>query len=257
MTKTNRSLLSKLSDLLILVRSPYKIKYRLNRFLHEKIVFRLVSKENVFTSIWRNNYWGSGESLSGPGSTLDYTQEIRQKMPAMFEEYNIKTVFDAPCGDMHWMRYLLEDANFAYLGGDIVGELVDANKSKFASDKIDFVKFDITSDIFPVADVWLCRAVFYHLSNRDIYLALEQFAASNIEYILTTNHITSDEHINKDIATGDWRLLNLTLPPFNFPRKPQWEVNDYVAPHPAATLTLWTKRQVETILPALRIIYQK
>jgi hypothetical protein len=255
MTKSNASLLSKLLDPSVLPRLPGAIKSKLNRFLHEKLVFRLVSKENVFTSIWRNNYWGSRESLSGPGSTLNYTQEIRQKLPSMFEEYDIGTVFDAPCGDMHWMRYVLKDANFVYLGGDIVGELVNANMNKFASAKINFMKFDMTADIFPAADVWLCRAVFYHLSNLDIYLALEQFAASNIKYILTTNHITNEEHINKDIKTGDWRLLNLTLPPFNFPRESLWEVNDYVAPHPAATLTLWTKMQIEAVLPALRKIY--
>jgi len=214
-----------------------------------------MSKESVFNSIWKNNYWGSGESLSGPGSTLDYTQEIRLKMPVMFDAMGIKSVFDAPCGDMHWMQYVLDGADFTYLGGDIVGELVSANKTNIASSKVDFIKFDITVEAFPVADVWLCRAVFYHLSNRDIYLALEQFVASNIKYILTTNHTTGNEHINKDIATGDWRLLNLTLPPFNFPSKSLWEVNDYVAPHPAATLSLWSKEQIESILPALRKNY--
>lgn len=256
MANNSRNLLSKLLDLQFLLRLPSAIKFRLNRLLHEKLLFRLASKENVFTSIWRNNYWGSDESLSGPGSTLDYTQEIRQKMPSMFGEYNIKSVFDAPCGDCHWMQHVLEGANFTYLGGDIVGELVSTNKNKFANAKVDFIKFDITTDIFPVADVWLCRAVLYHLSNRDIYLALEQFAASNIQYILTTSHLTGDMHVNKDIKTGDWRLLNLTLPPFNFPRTSLWEIHDYVEPHPAATLTLWTKTQIEEVLPTLRKIYR-
>ena len=257
MTKNNERILSKLLDPHFLLRLPAAIKFRLNRLLHEKLLFRLASRENVFTSIWRNNYWGSGESFSGPGSTLDYTQEIRQKLPSMIDEFNIKAVFDAPCGDLHWMKYVLEDANFTYLGGDIVGEIVNTNKSKFSNSKVDFIKFDMTTDIFPASDVWLCRAVFYHLSNRDIYLALEQFAASNIKYILTTNHLTGDAHVNKDIKTGDWRLLNLTLPPFNFPKETLWEINDYIAPHPAATLTLWTKSQIQAILPALREIYQE
>lgn len=257
MTTTNQSLISKLLDPKFLLRLPSSIKFRLNRFLHEKLLFRLASKEDVFTSIWRNNYWGSGESFSGPGSTLDYTQEIRQKLPSMFDQYNIKSVFDAPCGDMHWMQHVLKGANFSYLGGDIVGELVNVNKKKFANSKVDFIKFDMTADTFPGTDIWLCRAVFYHLSNRDIFLALENFCASNIKYILTTNHLTGDAHINKDIKTGDWRLLNLTLPPFNFPKEFLWEINDYVAPHPAATLTLWTKAQIEARLPALREIYQQ
>ena len=177
-------------------------------------------------------------------------------MPIMFNEMGIKTVFDAPCGDMQWMHRVLEDGKLMYLGGDIVSELVALNQNKFANAKINFIKFDITSDTFPVADVWLCRAVFYHLSNCDVYHALEQFAASNIKYILTTNHVTGNGHVNEDITTGDWRLLNLTLPPFSFPCDSLWEVNDYLTPDPKTTLTLWTREQIKATLPALRKIYQ-
>jgi hypothetical protein len=252
-----KKLLIKLFEPRFLLRLPTSIKYRVNRILHEKLLFKLASKESVFASIWRNNYWGSGESLSGPGSTLEQTANLRQKMPVMFDEMDIKSVFDAPCGDMHWMQYVLKDAKFTYLGGDIVGELVSVNKKKFANTEVNFIKFDMTTDVFPVADVWLCRAVFFHLSNRDIYLALEQFVDSNIKYMLTTNCVTGEQHINKDIVTGDWRSLNLNLPPFNFPRESLWEVEDYAPPHPPTTLTLWTKAQVETILPSLRKIYKQ
>ncbi len=257
MAKNNKIFLQKLLDPHYLLRVSSAIKFKLNRLLHEKLIFKLASKESVFTSIWRNNYWGSEKSLSGPGSTLEQTANLRQKMPVMFDEMGIKSVFDAPCGDMHWMQQVLEDTNFTYLGGDIVGELISANKNKFTNSKVDFIKFDITDDPFPAADVWLCRAIFYHLSNRDIYLALEQFVASSIKYILTTNCVTDGLHTNEDIATGDWRSLNLTLPPFNFPRESLWEIEDCVPPHPPMTLTLWSKEQIEVILPTLRKFYQQ
>lgn len=251
-----KKLLKKLINPQFLIRLPSAIKYRMNRLFHEKILFRLASKENIFASIWRNNYWGNGESLSGPGATLEQTENLRRTMPAMFDSKGIESVFDAPCGDMNWMQQVLKDANFTYLGGDIVNKLVCVNKNKFSNSKVSFIKFDITADIFPFADVWLCRAILYHLSNRDIHLALEQFVASDIKYILTTNCVTDEHHINKDIATGDWRCLNLTLPPFNFPRESQWEIMDYAPPHPQVTLTLWTKAQVESILPALRELFK-
>jgi hypothetical protein len=251
-----KNLLLKLLSLQFLLRLPSLIKFRLNRLFHEKLLFRLASKENVFTSIWRNNYCGSRESLSGPGSTLEQTANLRQEMPVMFAEMGIKSVFDVPCGDMHWMQSVLKDAKFTYLGGDIVGELVSVNKNKFANCKVDFIKFDMTADVFPAADVWLCRAIFYHLSNRDIYLALEQFVDSNIKYILTTNCVTDEQHVNCDIATGDWRSLNLNLPPFNFPKDFLWQIKDSMPPHPPMTLTLWSKAQIEVILPALRKIYR-
>jgi hypothetical protein len=256
MTKSIRKKLLKFLDPEFLIKLPTNIKFRLNRIFHEKLIFRLASKESVFASIWRNNYWGSVESLSGPGSTLEQTANLRQKMPIMFDGMDIKSVFDAPCGDMHWMQYVLRDAKFTYLGGDIVGDLIRVNKSKFASAKVDFIKFDMTADFFPTADVWLCRAVFFHLSNRDIYLALEQFVASNIKYILTTNCVTNEQHVNSDIATGDWRSLNLNLPPFNFPKDFLWQIEDCTPPHPPMTLTLWSKTQIESILPALRKIYK-
>ena len=250
------SVFGKLLNRQFLRKIPSLIQFKLNRLLHEKLLFMLATKEHVFTSIWRNNYWGSSESLSGPGSTLEQTANIRLKMPVKFDEMGIKRVFDAPCGDLHWMQHVLKGSNFNYIGGDIVGELVNANKKKYSNSKVNFIKFDMTADVFPSADVWLCRAVFYHLSNKDIYLALEQFLASEIKYILTTNCVTDDNHSNVDIATGDWRSLNLMLPPFNFPRECLWEIVDYVPPHPPMMLTMWTKKQIEVILPDLRKIYK-
>ena len=36
-----------------------------------------------------------------------------------------------------------------------------------------------------------------------------------VDYLLTTTFPSCDQ--NEDIVTGDWRLLNLQRPPFNFP----------------------------------------
>lgn len=256
MTPNKNFLLIKL-NMKKIIKFSSRIRYRFNRFFHENLLFEFASKEHIFTSIWRKNYWGSDESLSGPGSTLSYTKEIRQELPVMFDDFGIKKVFDAPCGDMNWMQHVIEDAKISYIGGDIVGDIIKKNKTKFLSERVDFMQFDITENTFPEADVWLCRAVLYHLSNYDIYLSLQIFASSNIKYILTTSHITNHDHVNKDIKTGDWRLLNLTLPPFNFPSEVLWEIDDYIAPHPPATLSLWTKEQVQMLLPALRKIYEK
>ena len=241
------------------VKGPYfyrkllsRIKLVLIRTYHEKIVFKFASKETVFANIWRNNYWGHEESLSGGGSTLHYTENLRQKLPMLFREYAIKAIFDAPCGDMNWMQHVLKNENFSYLGGDIVAEIVEKNKLTFKNKNIDFVKFDITADTFPIADIWICRAALYHLSNRDISLALEKFVDSNIRYVLTTNCVTDDEHINKDIATGDWRSVNLMLPPFNFPKEALWITDDYVDPYPPMEICLWSREQIKEALPKLQ-----
>ncbi len=170
-------------------------------------------------------------------------------MPILFRELKIKTVFDAPCGDMNWMQHVLKNAEFSYLGGDIVNEIVKNNRITFIGDNIRFIKFDITSDTFPDADIWICRAVLYHFSNRDILLTLEKFSESNIKYILTTNCVTDGTHLNKDINTGDWRSLDLTRPPFNFPKEPLWEIDDCIDPHPPMKMSLWTREQIKNVLP--------
>ncbi|MCK6380637.1 MAG: hypothetical protein L6Q54_05215 [Leptospiraceae bacterium] len=249
-------ILKKLIDPKFLLSIPSRIKYILIRFYHEKIVFKSASKETIFTSIWRNNYWGNNESLSGIGSTLEQTAKLREQLPLMFPKFGIKSVFDAPCGDLNWMQHILNKGGFNYLGGDIVSAIVEKNNKKFSNQNVNFIKFDITIDTFPVADLWICRAVLYHLSNLDVYLALEKFSESKIKYILTTNCVTDSNHTNKDIHTGDWRSLNLTLPPFNFPKDSLWEIDDYVDPHPPMTISLWTKEQIESVLPNLRKIYK-
>ena len=83
-------------------------------------------------------------------------------------------------------------------------------------------------------------------------LALNNFLQSNVKYILTTNCVTDTNHTNLDIKTGDWRSLNLFLPPFNFPTNPLWEIDDYSEPHPPMKLCLWHRDQLIELLPIIQ-----
>ena len=220
------------------------LAFSVNRVLHERVIFRFAPREFIFSSIWRSNYWGSAESNSGPGSTTDQARILIEELPKLFESLEVRTILDAPCGDLNWMRYILEGAQYKYLGGDIVGKLVHNNQKRYGTEKISFCKLDITNDELPVADLWLCRHTLFHFSYRDIYLTLKQFVDSDIKFFLTTNCITPAGFTNSDILTGDWRRLNLFLPPFNFPQDSVWEIDDFVHPTPPTTLTLWTKDQI-------------
>jgi hypothetical protein len=71
-----------------------------------------------FTDIYHKNIWENEESVSGPGSTLEYT--VRDALPTVLDTYSIKTIFDAPCGDFNWMKYVVKGTNIKYTGGDIV-----------------------------------------------------------------------------------------------------------------------------------------
>lgn len=89
--------------------------------------------------------------------------------------------------------------------------------------------------------VWLCRACLFHFSFADIRAALQNFARSSGRLAI----ITSEKGIatNTDIATGDYRRLDLMLPPFNLP-VPIGTLRDL----PGQIAGVWSREQIATTL---------
>lgn len=56
-----------------------------------------IRQEN-FEKIYKSNIWGDKESLSGPGSNMEYTQNVRKLVSYVIKKYAIKSLLDAPCG---------------------------------------------------------------------------------------------------------------------------------------------------------------
>jgi hypothetical protein len=54
-----------------------------------------------------------------------------------------------------------------------------------------------------------------HFSLTDIWRALRNFKQSGSRYLLTTTVIDRDD--NPELASGEWRPLNLGRPPFSCP----------------------------------------
>lgn len=104
----------------------------------------------VFAEIHRNKHWGSGESVSGVGSSLAQTENLRSHLPIIFEKFGITSVLDAPCGDMNWMQAVPKALGMSYIGGDIVEELMRINKERYADNTHTFIKLDITKDPLPL-----------------------------------------------------------------------------------------------------------
>ena len=228
------------------------LKFNLLRAYHEKLIFGRKSNREVFTAIWKHNYWGNKESISGPGSTIEQTANLVLALPDLIQKYGIESIFDAPCGDMNWMQIIVEKNSINYVGADIVEELIHENQKRFKLPNVKFLELDITTDDFPKNDLWLCRAIFYHLSFEDILKSLERFLESEIKYILTTNCVTPFEHKNFDIDSGGWRSLDLTKEPFNFPTEFLWEIDDFVPPHPEMKLIMWDRNMIQESIIELR-----
>jgi hypothetical protein len=168
----------------------------------------------VFTDIYRRNGWANAESASGRGSTLAYTEVVRRELPRLLEELGARSLLDAPCGDFNWMRHVAL-GDVAYVGADVVAEVVERNRREYGGARRSFLALDLTRDPLPRADVILCRDCLIHLSYADALSALDNFRRSGARHLLATTHTSVRE--NADAETGGWRPLNLQLPPFGLP----------------------------------------
>jgi hypothetical protein len=176
---------------------------------------------------------------------LAYTAQLRAELPALFDELGVRTLLDAPCGDPNWIRAVEWRSPIRYIGGDISPALVADNTSCFSATDRTFVVLDIRRDPLPAADLWLCRNWLFHLPERDIFATLANYVRHNIPYLLTPSHPGC--RLNTDAPTGEFRLLNLELPPYNLGR-PQCVVSDWVPEFAKRNLALWSREQVATAL---------
>ncbi len=211
-------------------------------------VINKLNLEDRFTQIYKINYWGNMESVSGRGSTLELTNNLRGQLPAMFAQFSIKRVFDGPCGDFNWMKHVVEKTDIDYIGGDIVLPLVESNKTKYETNRIKFKQIDLTIDLIPTTDLMICRDCLFHLSYEDTKLVLTNFVQSNTPYLLTTTYHNNISFKNKNITTGHFRMIDLFSPPYNFSREVLFKIDDWVAPESPRSICLWSREQVVAAL---------
>ena len=169
--------------------------------------------DEVFNHIFENNHW-AGNSRSGIGSGDDQTAEIKRLLPGILKQLNVQVFLDLPCGDFNWLSEL-ELGISQYIGGDIVPALVEQNRQKHGRPGRAFHHLNLLTDPLPAADLLFCRDCLVHLSNDDIQKGLANIRNSSITWLMTTTF--PDCEANENITTGDWRILNLEKPPFNFP----------------------------------------
>lgn len=208
----------------------------------------LETPEDRFTRIYTRNYWKGSDSTSGTGSSIEYTANLRSQLPELFAQFSIKSVLDAPCGDFNWMKEVVATNSITYIGGDIVKPLIEELSENNSSDTVRFLHLDITQTPLPEADLMICRDCLFHLSFADTRAMLVNFLSSGIPYLLTTTHTNVGAFQNHDIATGDYRLIDLYSAPYNFPRDPLAIIEDWVPPNPARTMCLWTRDQISATL---------
>lgn len=206
---------------------------------------RFGNAKKIFEHHYAVNEWGSEESVSGPGSEIKYTENIRKEIPRLVNDLGVKVILDAPCGDYHWFRMMAFENEITYIGGDIVEPLIKRNQSLFGRQNTKFINLDIVRDVLPKADLWLCRDCLLHLSNRDVQLVISNFLRGDIRYLLASTNSNCVE--NYDIPTGSCRLINLRLPPFSL-GEPITLIDDWIEGCPVRHLALWERETLRNSL---------
>jgi hypothetical protein len=192
---------------------PLSLRTRLRELRHSLTDKRTVERSTVFTDIHDRNEWQSAGTISGPGSELAETADVRALLPVLIERLRITSLLDAPCGDFHWMSQVNLDS-CRYIGAEVVPHLVIHTNEKFASERRSFILADLTHDDLPKVDLVLCRDCLIHLSFGDAKAVLANIRRSGSRYLLTTTDPSVTE--NRPIKTGQYHAINLQLPPFSF-----------------------------------------
>ena len=167
---------------------------------------------------------GETWAISGPGSTLAATKEVRTLLATLFADptLQIRTFLDCPCGDWLWMQ-AVDLSSVHYFGADITEETVRENTKCFAQETVQFATLDWSCAIPPPVDLIMIRDVLFHLSTANNLDILRHVNASGAKYLLTTtfpnkSHAAVD---NYDIGPKvGFRNINLYGPPYNFPDPP-------------------------------------
>lgn len=171
-------------------------------------------RRRVFTGIWKDNFWGNAESRSGSGSALNATAPLRAWLPQTLDFLGVRALGDAGCGDLNWMKGLASTLRF-YFGFDIVPELVDDLRSRFAErPNCFFSEADIVTATLPECDAILCRDCLTHLPPDGALMALKNFHRSGSRFLIATTHAAGR---NVWVKNGGWYPMDLTAAPFNLP----------------------------------------
>ena len=193
--------------------------------------------KEIFTEIFTDNKWKCAESVSGAGSTIGWTKNLRSGLPLLLEGLKVKTFLDVPCGDYNWAQKI-DWGDIHYIGGDIVKSLIERNTEMYDDEKTSFLQIDLSKDDLPSADIILVRDCLMHMSVEDAAKCLKNIDRSDVKYILASTYPNKSSNNYKFKTSASLSRHNLELQPFNLP-KPILYMNDSNSHVPEKLLGLW------------------
>ena len=170
---------------------------------------QIIVMRTAFTEIYNRNVWGSG---SGHGSAPSVTAPYRAYLEQYVRENAVDTIVDLGCGDWQFSR-LIDWNGAKYVGLDIVASVIEANRRQFTTNNVSFeVASESLADL-PVADLLLVKDVLQHWSTNEVKRFLSE-VLPKYRTTLITNCVEPRSRVNAEIEDGDFRPLDLRLPPY-------------------------------------------
>ena len=209
--------------------------------------------------------WPGNETVCGWGSTVENTRDICRDLPNLIKGFGIKSMNDAGCGDLNWIRHIdFHSLGVKYVGYDLyereswkeLRQIYDGTKFGCSNPKHDstFCRVwdlriaDITTTVLPPADLVMCRDVMIHLPNYEVMNVIENLRKSH-SYLLATSFTSPGDNDADYSFCNEERIrevsmkhskLDLRLPPFNLGQPIAVTVENY----PYKTTSLWNLSQV-------------
>lgn len=185
--------------------------------------------KKVFEDFYRNaGFYGEVksdvESLSGRGSNMHYTENLRNAIKETVKKYEIKKIVDLGCGDFYWMRELIKELYEIgveeYVGIDVAESVIGKNAEKYSQEsdpKVSFKSKNIAANgvhgKIERADLIICRDVLGHLPVEMGMQAIENMKRSKSTYLLSTTF--TGEHRHGSIEIGGWQVVQLDKEPYS------------------------------------------
>jgi hypothetical protein len=180
---------------------------------------------NRFEQIYATNKWGHG---SGEGSLPEHTKGYVAFLQRFLLENGITSVVDMGCGDWQFSR-TIQWGSIRYRGYDVVRSVIERNIEQYSAPNISFHLYSGNSEELPPADLLISKDVLQHLSDRAIAKVLP--CLDRFKYSLLTNCVNPmGTTVPTDIVDGDFRYLDLRMPPFNLAAREVYSFHNAMIP---------------------------
>lgn len=206
-----------INKLFIKILPPNKFKKKHKSFLRSQISNYPIDKK--FRAFYSLGLWIEGKSLSGEGSEIAYTKNLRNFLIEIIDFYKYKRIVDIPCGDFHWFSLITDSIKIdEYWGYDVVDKLIQENNRNYQNSKYNFAVKNALTENIESCELLIVRDFLFHLSFKDLKSFSINIRNWDFKFILVSTH-TDTEDCNQDIITGNFRKLNLFEKPFKLKSK--------------------------------------